>query len=136
MSRTLIIAVVIVVALLALCCLYIVVSPTESGNVAKFDRTFTAEETELLESRIISEAELKKADGRNGNPAYIAIQGIVYDVSSFPGWKGGEHHKLQAGAELSENFLKSGHGVAYLQKLPVVGRLKNGTTGQLSPSSH
>lgn len=136
MSRIFIITVVVIVGLIALCWLFIVLKPTESGNVAKFDRTFTAEETALLDSRILSEAELKRADGKNGNPAYIAIQGIVYDVGLFPGWKGGEHHKLQAGAELSEDFLKSGHGVAYLQKLPVVGRLEKAATEQLSPSSN
>lgn len=136
MSRTLIITVAIIVGLLALFCLFIVLKPTQYGNVAKFDRTFTAQETALLESRVISEAELKAADGKDGNPAYIAIQGIVYDVGSLPSWKGGEHHKLYAGAELSDKFLKSGHGVAYLQKLPVVGRLEKTATKQLSPSSH
>ncbi|WP_290068715.1 cytochrome b5 domain-containing protein, partial [Lactobacillus intestinalis] len=41
--------------------------------------------------------ELKKYNGKNGNPAYIAVNGKVYDVTNNPHWKNGEHHGYEAG---------------------------------------
>lgn len=52
--------------------------------------------------------QLKKFDGKNGNPAYIAVDGVVYDVSAIPAWKNGEHKMgLKAGNELTEAFEKA-----------------------------
>ena len=41
--------------------------------------------------------ELRKYNGQNGAAAYIAIDGIVYDVTHSPAWKNGIHHGYQAG---------------------------------------
>lgn len=130
MSRALIIGLIVIAVVIVACCLYVYLFPSQSGNTAKFDRTFTVNETQLIETRVITLEELKTADGKDGRPAYIAIAGIVYDVSSYQSWVGGEHHKLQAGQELTDEFLQSGHGVVHLQKLPVVGRLEKATVGQ------
>ncbi len=72
-------------------------------------RTFTAEE-------------LTKYDGKNGNPAYVAVNGTVYDVSSVPEWQGGNHQsRFQAGRDFSEDIKKSPHGLSKLDTVPVVG---------------
>ena len=53
---------------------------SNSGN----EKTFTLDE-------------LSKYDGTNGQPAYIAVDGVVYDVTSnFPN---GEHHGCKAGTD-------------------------------------
>ncbi len=67
--------------------------------------------------------ELKKYDGQNGNPAYVAIDGTVYDMTNVGPWAGGKHHGNTAGNDLSSAILKAPHGKSVLGKLPVVGVL-------------
>lgn len=69
-------------------------------------------------------AELKKFNGKDGNPAYIAINGKVYDVTNNSHWTNGDHHGFEAGNELSDPlFNKSPHGERVLEKLTQVGTL-------------
>lgn len=59
-----------------------------------------------------------------GKPAYVAVNGIVYDVSANSKWSGATHFSLTAGKDLSPEF-ESCHGVANkLAKLLKVGVLK------------
>lgn len=70
--------------------------------------------------------ELAQYNGKNGNPAYVAIDGVVYDVSNVPQWKDGEHNGMQAGNDLTEQInTLSPHGIKVLTKLPVVGTLES-----------
>lgn len=69
-------------------------------------------------------SELAQYDGAMGRPAYVAVNGIVYDVSDISKWSGATHFGLTAGKDLSSQF-ESCHGVASkLDKLPRVGVLK------------
>ena len=69
--------------------------------------------------------ELKKYNGKNGNPAYIAVNGKVYDVTNNPHWKNGEHHGYEAGNDLTELlYNKSPHGDKVLSKIKQVGVIK------------
>ncbi|WP_066496875.1 cytochrome b5 domain-containing protein [Abyssisolibacter fermentans] len=68
--------------------------------------------------------ELAENDGSNGKPAYVAINGIVYDVSTEITWGGGTHFGLYAGNDLTEE-LKSCHEMQMIiKKLTQVGILK------------
>lgn len=67
--------------------------------------------------------ELKKYNGKNGQLAYVAIEGTVYDVSNVEPWKGGKHHGNEAGNDLSEAIMKSPHKHFVLSKLNEVGKL-------------
>ncbi|MGH4051115.1 MAG: ferritin family protein [Clostridium sp.] len=63
--------------------------------------------------------ELSKYNGKGGNAAYVAVNGIVYDVSSV--WAGGIHNGVAAGTEATESF-NTCHGASnILNKLPKVG---------------
>lgn len=79
-------------------------------------RTFTAEE-------------LKKYDGRNGMPVYVAADGIVYDLTKSKYWKTGTHMKMHgAGADLSKDLHeRAPKGIhkdgKILAKMPKVGVL-------------
>ncbi|BAW31443.1 conserved hypothetical protein [Methanothermobacter sp. MT-2] len=69
--------------------------------------------------------DLKKFNGKNGTPAYVACDGKVYDVSASFLWKDGEHQVThQAGKDLSDEISKAPHGVELLEKFPIVGILK------------
>lgn len=68
--------------------------------------------------------ELAKYDGSDGNPAYIAIDGIIYDVSSVKAWFNGKHNGYTAGNDLTTEMKDiSPHGLSKLKGLPVVGKL-------------
>jgi len=68
--------------------------------------------------------ELSAFNGKDGQPAYIAVDGIVYDVSAIPQWRDGEHNSFFAGNDLTEEIKTvSPHGTSKLTGLPVVGKL-------------
>ncbi len=71
--------------------------------------------------------QLKQYDGKNGNPAYVAVDGIIYDVTDVKAWKNGEHNGYSAGNDLTDIIKnKSPHGVKNLEGLPIVGKLVDG----------
>jgi predicted heme/steroid binding protein len=69
--------------------------------------------------------ELAKYNGKNMKAAYVAYQGIVYDVSYSYLWKNGEHKGHHAGKDLTKEISKAAHGPGALMGFPVVGTLKN-----------
>lgn len=69
--------------------------------------------------------ELSAYNGKDGAKAYIAVDGLIYDVSPIPAWAGGLHqNKVQAGTDASDLIGQSPHGKSVLEKLQVVGKLK------------
>ena len=84
-------------------------------------------EQEEQEARSFTIEELSYFNGRNGIPAYVAVNGIVYDVSSFLRWAGGQHFGLQAGRDLTGAFMGCHQGIMErLNKVPKVGVLVKG----------
>lgn len=78
-----------------------------------------------LGERVFTIEELAQFDGSNGKPAYVAVQGIVYDVNLEPTWGGGTHFSLFAGKDLTDFYLGCHQGnLNAVRKLPVVGRLQ------------
>jgi len=64
----------------------------------------------LAEERIFTERELQQFDGTRGKPAYIAYEGVVYDVSASSLWRGGLHKDLHyAGTDLTRTLRKAPH---------------------------
>ncbi len=82
--------------------------------------TATAAEVTLP---VFDAAELAKYDGQNGNRAYVAVEGKVYDVTDVPQWANGSHFgKFQAGKDLTTEIeTLSPHGVSKLDSVPIVG---------------
>lgn len=73
-------------------------------------------------TRTFTKEELKKYNGQNGQPPYIAIEGKVYDISEDASWKEGKHHGFTAGQDLTEPLTKRvPHGTSVLPGLPIVG---------------
>jgi predicted heme/steroid binding protein len=71
----------------------------------------------------ISLDELKKNDGRDGARAWIAYQGLVYDVTDSPLFRFGKHFRHQAGADLTAEMEKAPHTDRVLAKFPPIGKL-------------
>lgn len=73
--------------------------------------------------RRFSMDELSKFNGKNGNAAYIAFKGKVYDVTASSQWTDGDHLGHEAGQDLTMAMDIAPHGEEALQKMKVVGVL-------------
>ncbi|WP_321369671.1 cytochrome b5 domain-containing protein [uncultured Desulfuromusa sp.] len=70
-------------------------------------------------------SELAQFDGRDGHPAYVAINGIIYDVSNSPLWQEGIHEeKHQAGQDLTAELKSAPHVKTVVERFPVVGQIE------------
>lgn len=70
--------------------------------------------------------ELKQYNGQNGQKAYIAYKGNVYDVTSSPLWENGIHQKMhQAGQDLTEMLKNAPHGEEVFARFEIVDTLDN-----------
>lgn len=67
--------------------------------------------------------DLKQFNGRDGNPAYVAYDGTVYDVSESSMWDDGDHMGAhEAGMDLTAEHDDAPHDV-HIVDFPVVGKL-------------
>ncbi|WML35240.1 cytochrome b5 domain-containing protein [Clostridium sp. OS1-26] len=69
--------------------------------------------------------ELSNYNGEGGKPAYVVVNGIVYDVSVNPAWGGGTHYGLYSGKDLTGEFSGCHMGNAeVLNSIPKIGTIK------------
>jgi len=78
-------------------------------------------ENEKEVQKVFTIEELSGYDGKNGNPAYVAVDGIIYDMTNV--FENGSHFGHSAGEELTEGFYKK-HVKNQITKYPVVGTLE------------
>lgn len=72
-----------------------------------------------------SAEDLDRYNGENGNPAHIAYQGRVYDVTESKRWKAGNHmRRHKAGRDLTQEMQAAPHGAEVLERFPQVGEIK------------
>ena len=69
--------------------------------------------------------ELADYDGMDGNKAYIAVDGVIYDVTGNEAWTGGSHAGSMAGTDVSSVVDAAPHGRDVLDDLEVVGEIKD-----------
>lgn len=67
--------------------------------------------------------ELSQYNGINGKPAYVAVEGIVYDLSKEATWATGTHFGLTAGKDLTEQFNSCHRNTKVINNAPKVGIL-------------
>lgn len=78
----------------------------------------------MADERIFTPDELTKYNGKNGEPAYVAVAGRVYDVTASLLWPGGDHQgSHQAGRDLSAELELAPHGPDNLDRFKPVGVL-------------
>jgi len=85
-----------------------------------------AEEAVPVEAELsLTLEELATYDGSNGNPAYIAIEGVIYDVTNSKAWNEGKHNGYVAGKDLTVEMRDvSPHGFSKLDGISIVGKIK------------
>lgn len=74
-----------------------------------------------IEQKVFTIEELSQYNGKDGSPAYAAVDGIVYDMTEV--FENGTHFGHLAGEELTEGFYKK-HVKSQITKYPVVGILE------------
>ena len=68
--------------------------------------------------------ELAKFNGKDGARAYVAVDGIIYDMTDSAAWKNGDHNGFEAGKDLTDAIKnQSPHGTGKLSGVPEVGKL-------------
>ncbi|MFD1670631.1 cytochrome b5 domain-containing protein [Agrilactobacillus yilanensis] len=76
-----------------------------------------------MTEKTFTKAELAKFNGKDDVKKYVAVDGVVYDMTDVPAWQGDQHHGQTPGNDLSDAILKAPHKKSVLAKLPVVGKL-------------
>jgi predicted heme/steroid binding protein len=80
--------------------------------------------TLFVPKRKFTKAELSYYNGRDGRAAFIAFDGLVYDVSQSYQWRDGRHQVLHAaGTDLTREMDGAPHGADLLALFPIVGVL-------------
>ncbi len=78
--------------------------------------------------RSVSLAELRRCTGERGAPMWVAVAGVVYDVTACARWRSGLHEGQHfPGQELTYEFAEAPHGAEVLSHPCVqrVGRLED-----------
>ena len=88
---------------------------------ARPEEESTAEQT--IPDKTFTLDELSQYDGKDGAAAYIAIDGVVYNVTDADGWNEGEHEGYYAGQDLTAAFEASPHKDSMLSGLEIMGKL-------------
>ncbi len=70
--------------------------------------------------------ELANFDGHEGRAAYVAVNDIIYDVSSSQRWQNGHHEgNHHAGRDLTTELKTAPHVRTLIEEFPVIGRIEN-----------
>ncbi|RXT07950.1 cytochrome b5 domain-containing protein [Ammoniphilus sp. CFH 90114] len=96
--------------------------PQPSHQALTAPSTQTQATTQSLPA--ITRDQLSENNGRNGKPAYVAVNGTVYDVTNNKAWSAASHFGLSAGKDLTAEFASCHAGQQWiLNTLKPVGRL-------------
>jgi predicted heme/steroid binding protein len=101
--------------------------PAENTTIPTEENTqiVPGENAEVIpENRIFTLEELSQYNGSNNNPAYMAVDGVVYDVSKIPVWAGGSHFGIRAGTDGTQDYRQCHGATGVVERLPKVGILQ------------
>lgn len=101
----------------------------ETTPQATSPETATTSAPAQMGAKVFTARELAGFDGKSGNPAYVAVDGVVYDVTGSDEWPGGKHSPCSldaaAGKDLSEIIKQAPPRMrTYIEAKPVVGKLQ------------
>ena len=102
---------------------------TSNSQQNTIENVDSSKESEPKTEVVITESELAKADGKNGNQCYVVVDNIVYSISGFVLWADGAHSpsggRARCGKDMSSVINQSPHGKSKLSLLQKVGVYQN-----------
>lgn len=131
-KRVVLIALLAAAALMLTACQTSAPAPTATAAATAAPVTQPAEETPAgatdgaeIPDKTFTLDDLAAFDGQEGRMAYVAVDGIVYDVTNVSVWKDGKHAggSYKAGVDATEALKAAPHGLDSLKAAVIVGRL-------------
>jgi predicted heme/steroid binding protein len=103
-------------------------TPPQDGKETPPQNGTPPQEGTETQPQVFTLEQLAQYNGKDGNPAYVAVNGVVYNVTNNPLWAGGNHFfGLTAGRNLTSEFQMCHPGAMVLSVLPIVGTLETTT---------
>jgi predicted heme/steroid binding protein len=94
----------------------------ETTEEATEEATIEEETTENMMELTLEE--LSAFNGKDGERSYVAVEGVIYDVTDVDAWQNGMHNGVEAGKDLTDEIMnQSPHGTSTLGKAVKVGKL-------------
>ena len=72
---------------------------------------------------IITRAQLALRNGQDKPEVWVALHGIVYDVTSSRLWRSGKHYEHWAGQDLTDELKDAPHNANVFDKFKPIGKL-------------
>jgi predicted heme/steroid binding protein len=77
----------------------------------------------MAELPLITRAQLALRNGQDKPEIWIALHGIVYDVTSSRLWRNGKHYEHWAGQDLTDELKDAPHNANVFDKFRPIGKL-------------
>lgn len=75
------------------------------------------------EKKLYSRAQLALRNGQDKPEVWVALHGVIYDVSKSRLWNKGKHYEHWAGQDLTDELPDAPHTEKVFDKFNVVGKL-------------
>jgi predicted heme/steroid binding protein len=72
---------------------------------------------------VYNKSQLALRNGQDKPQIWVALKGIIYDVTESRLWRNGKHYEHWAGQDLTEELADAPHTETVFEKFKVVGRL-------------
>lgn len=77
----------------------------------------------MSELPVYTKSQLALRNGQDKPQIWVALKGIIYDVTESRLWRNGKHYEHWAGQDLTEELADAPHTETVFEKFKVVGRL-------------
>jgi predicted heme/steroid binding protein len=77
----------------------------------------------MAELPVITRAQLALRNGQDKPEVWVALHGIVYDVTSSRLWRNGKHYEHWAGQDLTDELKDAPHNANVFDKFRPIGKL-------------
>jgi len=77
----------------------------------------------MSELPVYTKSQLALRNGQDKPQIWVALNGIIYDVTESRLWRNGKHYEHWAGQDLSDELADAPHTETVFEKFTAVGRL-------------